>query len=105
MKPPGEVSSVLTFPSDFDQALLDDNGDFTASEGVFKPVTEENGKREGFAKFMGTRRMGEEPVNPNKLTDSKDGYSTHVCPLNLSSIHEEGAARRFKCFFRSSSLV
>jgi len=44
------------FSVNFDQTLLDDGGDFTASQGVFQPVAEKDGEGNGFAKFMGTRR-------------------------------------------------
>ena len=42
------------FSIDFDQALLDDSSDFTASKSVFQPVTEKDGERQRFAKFVRT---------------------------------------------------
>ena len=42
------------FSIDFDQALLDDSSDFTASKSIFQPVTEKDGEGQRFAKFVGT---------------------------------------------------
>lgn len=44
------------FVVDFDQALLDDGCDFSASQGILQSVAEEYGEGQGFAKLMGTRR-------------------------------------------------
>lgn len=42
------------FSIDFDQALLDDSSDFTASKSVFQSVTEKDGEGQRFAKFVRT---------------------------------------------------
>jgi len=42
------------FGIDFDEALLDDGGDFTTGQSILQPVAEEDGEREGFAQFVRT---------------------------------------------------
>lgn len=48
----GGVGADLSI--DFDQTLLDNGGDFTASKGVLQAVAEEDAEGEGFAELMGT---------------------------------------------------
>ena len=44
------------FVVNFNQALLDDRSNFSASQGILQSIAEEHGKRERFAKLMWTRR-------------------------------------------------
>ena len=40
---------------DLDQALHDNREDLLAGQGIFQPVTEEDGKRKAFPELVGTR--------------------------------------------------
>jgi len=50
----GLISANLVI--DFDEALLDDSGNFTTSQGVLQPVSEEDGEGERFAELVGAGR-------------------------------------------------
>jgi len=48
----GLISANLSV--DFDEALLHDGGNFTASKSILQPVTKEDGEGKGFAELVGT---------------------------------------------------
>lgn len=52
----GECGVCSDFVVNFNQTLLDDGSDFTASQGVLEPVAEEDSEGEGFAELVGTGR-------------------------------------------------
>ena len=44
------------FVINFNQALLDDGSNFSASQGILQSIAEEHSEGQRFAKLMGTRR-------------------------------------------------
>ena len=71
------------FSIDFDQALLDDSSDFTASKSVFQSVTEKDGEGKRFAKFVGTRRGARGLPGVMLAIFAHEARFTYVCAAKL----------------------
>ena len=71
------------FAVDFDQALLDDGCHFSASQGILQSVAEEDGEREGFAKFVGTRRGARGLPGVMLAIFAHEARFTYVCAAKL----------------------